>query len=70
MLTLDQFKQIFEHIKDLDKKNDELTKILVNKGTTGWISYSDELVNDIFNLLNSIFDLDPDDDILSVPVLP
>ena len=63
MLTLDQFKQIFEHIKDLDKKNDELTKILVNKGTTGWISYSDELVNDIFNLLNSIFDLDPDDDI-------
>ena len=63
MLTLDQFKQIFKHIEDLDKKNDELTKILVCKDTTGWISYSDELVNDIFNLLNSIFDLDPDDDI-------
>ena len=47
MLTLDQFKQIFEHIEDLDKKNDELTKILVCKDTTGWISYSDELVNDI-----------------------
>lgn len=63
MLTLDQFKQIFKHIEDLDRSNDELTKILVCKDTTGWISYSDELVIDIFSLLNSVFDLDPDDDI-------
>lgn len=63
MLTLDQFKQIFKHIEDLDKSNDELTEILVCKDTTGWISYSDELVMDIFNLLNSIFGLDPDDDL-------
>ena len=63
MITLEQFKLIFKHIDDLDKNNDKLTELLVCKDTYGWISYADDLVSDIFNLLKSVFSLPTDDDI-------
>ena len=65
MITLEQFKKIFKHIKDLEERNDKLTDLLVDKECCGWISHGTMLTDDILDLLTCIFKLDLDDDLFS-----
>lgn len=65
MITLEQFKKIFKHIKDLEERNDKLTDLLIDKECCGWISHGTMLTDDILDLLTCIFKLDLDDDLFS-----
>ena len=65
MITLEQFKQIFIHIQDLNDRNDKLTELLVDKDCCGWVSHGTILIDDIIELLNDSFGLKEDDDLFS-----
>lgn len=65
MITLEKFKKIFEHIQELNERNDKLTDLLVDKDCCGWITHGSILTDDIFDLLTCIFNLEPDDDLFS-----
>lgn len=56
MISLEKFVSIIQDIKNQDKKDEELTKLLVCKYSAGWISSAEPLIEDIIVLLETMFD--------------
>lgn len=64
MISLKEFKKIFNDIKDQEDKNEVLSKILVCKDSTGWIDYGCDLIDDIILVLSNNLDINKEDDLL------
>lgn len=65
MISIRNFKKIFNDIQEHEEKNDVLTKIIVSKDSNGWIDYGTDLVDDIILVLNELLGIDKEDDLLS-----
>lgn len=50
-IPLDFFKKIISDIQKHEEKENKLTDILVSKDCSGWISLSDDVINDLIKLL-------------------
>lgn len=61
MITLEEFIKYLTDIEELEEKNDKLTKLLVCKNTTGWISVGTELIDDLIQLIYKSMNLENDD---------
>ena len=64
MISIRNFKKIFNDIQEHEEKNDVLTKIIVSKDSTGWIDYGTDLVDDIILVLSELLGIDKEDDLL------
>lgn len=51
VISVEEFKKYIRHIKDVMKKDDDLTKILVAEDTTGWVAICPELIDDVIDLV-------------------
>ena len=60
MISLDEFKEVMEIVKEFDKAQETLTKVLI-KENTGFVDFGFPLQGLIFRLLKEIFNIeDPD----------
>lgn len=64
MISIRNFKKIFNDIQEHEEKNDVLTKIIVSKDSSGWVDYGTDLVDDIILVLNELLEIDKEDDLL------
>lgn len=64
MISIRKFKKIFNDIQEHEEKNDVLTKIIVNKESSGWVDYGTDLIDDIILVLSELLEIDKDDDLL------
>ena len=54
MISLDLFKKIIQDIEKQDETDRKLTKLLVSKHCTGFISTAEDVINDLTKLMSEI----------------
>lgn len=61
MITAEDFVKYLTDIEELEEKNRKLTELLVCRGSIGWVSVGDKIINDVIQLIYKSMNLENDD---------
>lgn len=64
MISLELFEKILTDIQEHEFKNDTLSNIMVCPDCTGWIDFGSNLIDNTLKILNDVFGLPEDDDLI------